>query len=106
VLLLQLLVEYFQLLSLLLLLPALPDTSRTLLQVLTSMFASPLSTQAWISLDCLLPAGLEAHQVVLYNTLVHLLLPGEVLEAGFCRVESWGSVSKGLRYLSEAQQKI
>jgi hypothetical protein len=78
---LQLIVELLQLLSLLLLLPALPGTSRTLRQTLASLFASPLSTQAWVSLDCLLPPGLESHVIAFYNTLAGVLLPGRWCQA-------------------------
>ena len=74
---LQIIMELVQLLSLLVLLPALPGSSRALQDVLYGAFASPLVTQAWISLDCLLPPGLPSSVAAFYNALVNILLPGK-----------------------------
>jgi hypothetical protein len=71
------LIEYMQLLSVLRLTRLANFWSRTAEAVLLALSITPISSFAWMSIECALPAGLPPDSYAYFSTLAATLLPGE-----------------------------
>jgi hypothetical protein len=71
------LIEYMQLLSVLRLTRLATYWGRTAEAVLLALSVTPISSYAWMSIECALPAGMAPDSYAYFSTLATTMIPGK-----------------------------